>query len=141
MPARREGARDDRASAAARLCARGCGAFTAVVTAIVANLFTPIIGAISKTNFAKLTFTINGSVFSYGVVINVFITFIIVAATLFFLVVKPMNALRKRYGMDEEPPAMSPCPACLTSIVQAAHRCPSCTEQLTDNWATTPYER
>ena len=114
------------------------GAFTLVVSSIVADLFTPIIGAISKTNFAKLKFTINGSIFSYGIVINALITFIIVAATLFYLVVKPMNALRKRYGLDEEPPAMAPCPACFTAIVKGAHRCPSCTERLTENWAATP---
>lgn len=112
-------------------------AFTAVVTAVVTDMFTPIIGAIFRVDFTKLTFKLNGSDFHYGLVINAVITFIVVAATLFFLVVKPMNALRKRFGLDRDPdaPATAPCPACRTSIVLDARRCPACTEQLTEGWA------
>lgn len=111
-------------------------AFTAVVSAIINDIFTPIIGAIFKVNFARLTFTLHGSTFYYGLVINAIITFLVVAATLFFLVVKPMNALRKRFNLDHDPdaPAMAPCPACRTEILQVARRCPACTEQLGDAW-------
>jgi large conductance mechanosensitive channel len=114
------------------------GAFTAVVTSLVNGMFTPIIGAIFQVNFAKLTFSINGSVFSYGSVINAVISFFIVAFALFFFVLKPMNALRKRFGLDRDPdaPVTSACPACKTLITVHARRCPACTEHLEENWAT-----
>ncbi len=113
-------------------------AFTAVVTSLVKDLFTPIIGAIFDVDFASLTFTINGSVFGYGLVINALITFIVVALTLFFFVVKPMNALRRRFNLDDDTPSLAPCPACHTAIVTLARRCPACTEQLTDGWSSAP---
>jgi large conductance mechanosensitive channel len=115
-------------------------AFTAVVTSLVQDMFTPIIGAIFKTSFATMTFSLNGSVFTYGAVVNAVITFIVVAFTLFFFVVKPVNALRKRFNLDLDPeaPAKAPCPACRTDIVAAARRCPACTEELGENWAASP---
>ncbi len=114
------------------------GAFTAVVTSLVNGMFTPIIGAIFKVNFANLTFQINGSTFSYGSVINALISFVIIAFALFFFVVKPMNALRKRFGLDRDPdaPATAPCPACCTVIAAQARRCPACTEQLGESWVS-----
>ncbi len=112
-------------------------AFAAVVTAIVNDMFTPIIGAIFTTDFSKLSFKVNGSTFSYGLVISTVITFLVVAASLFFFVVKPLNALRKRFGLDVDPdaPVTEPCPACRTAIVVDARRCPACTEVLGDSWA------
>jgi len=112
-------------------------AFTAVVNAIVKGLFTPIIGAIFKTDFSTMSFTVNGSVFNYGQVINALITFVIIALTLFFFVVKPLNAVRARFHLDFDPdaPATQPCPSCTTSISPDALRCPACTEVLGAGWA------
>jgi large conductance mechanosensitive channel len=114
-------------------------AFTAVVTAIVQGLFTPLIAAIfGKTSFAKLYFSLHGSQFEYGLVVNAAITFLAVAVVLFFVVVKPLNHLRRRLGLDagvSEPTA--PCPACRTQIVTIARRCPACTEVLGPNWVGT----
>jgi large conductance mechanosensitive channel len=115
-------------------------AFTAVVQAIVQDLFTPLIAAIfGKSNFSLLYFTINGSQFHYGLVINAIVTFVAVAFMLFYLVVKPINSLRRRMGWDaaaSDPKA--PCPACLTDINPAARRCPSCTEKLAPGWSQEP---
>ena len=108
------------------------GAFTTVVTSIVNGMFTPIIGAIFQVNFAKLTFQIHGSVFAYGTVINAVISFFLVAFALFFFVLKPMNALRKRF--DPTAPATAPCPSCRTLITVEARRCPACTELLGEEW-------
>lgn len=112
-------------------------AFTAVVTSIVTGLFTPIIAAVfGQSNFATLYFTVHGSQFHYGLVVNAVITFIIVAVLLFFVVVKPLNALRRRLGMDKDtthPKAL--CPACRTEIDREARRCPACTEALDAGWA------
>src|SRR5690349_21204685 len=72
-------------------------AFTAVVNALVKDLITPIIAAVGgERNFDNLAFTINDSRFAYGDFLNELLTFVIVAAVTFFLVVKPLNALMDR---------------------------------------------
>src|SRR3954470_12821099 len=72
-------------------------AFAAVITALVADLVTPLIAAIGgNPDFSTLRFTINNSVFLYGAFLNALITFNLVAAVIFFLVVKPTNALMNR---------------------------------------------
>jgi large conductance mechanosensitive channel len=112
------------------------GAFTAVVQSIVAGLFTPLIAAIfGQANFANLYFTINGSRILYGLFVNAIFTLLIVAATLFFLVVKPLNTIKRRLGHDAPAPTVAACPACLTSINIAARRCPACTEELVTGWS------
>ena len=78
-------------------------AFTAVVNAFVKGLVTPLIAAIGgQPNFDDLKFKINGSEFLYGAFINAVVTFLIVAAVIFFLVVKPLNMLAAR-RMAQEP--------------------------------------
>jgi large conductance mechanosensitive channel len=84
-------------------------AFGAVVTALVADLFTPLIAAIGgNPDFSGLTFTINGSVFRYGHFLNAVISFVVLAAVVFFLVVKPVAALmeRRKAGLEPEPEAV-----------------------------------
>ncbi len=84
-------------------------AFGAVVAAFVADLVTPLIAAIGgKPDFAALTFTINGSRFSYGHFLNAVISFLIIAAVIFFFVVKPLNAFLARRKSKEEPAPDSP---------------------------------
>jgi large conductance mechanosensitive channel len=78
-------------------------AFAALVGSFVADIITPIIAAvIGKPDFSALTFTINGSEFRYGSFINALITFLSVAAAIFFFVVKPMQALNRRRGVEPE---------------------------------------
>src|ERR687883_924607 len=78
-------------------------AFAAVVTALVADLITPLIAAIGgKPNFSDLTFTVNKSHFLYGAFINALITFLLIAAVIFFLVVKPVNALLERLRTEPD---------------------------------------
>ena len=79
-------------------------AFTAIVTAFSQGIITPLIGMIVSRDFTEMTFTINGSEFSYGLVIDAVIRFVSIAAVVFFLVVKPMATLaerRKRGQADE----------------------------------------
>ena len=80
-------------------------AFTAIVTSVVEGLITPLIGMIGGKDFREMTFTVNDSVFSYGIVINALIYFVSVSAVVFFLVVKPLNVLQERRRRGEEPPA------------------------------------
>jgi large conductance mechanosensitive channel len=107
-------------------------AFGAVVNALVTDLVTPVIAAIGgKPDFSNLSFSINNSRFLYGDFINALITFLTIAAAVFFLVIKPVNALmtRLRPGkpVDVE---MRACPECLSDIPAAADRCAFCTAQL-----------
>ena len=106
-------------------------AFTAVITALVADLITPLISIPGKIDFSSWFFTINGSVFRIGSFFNALISFVIIAAVLFFLVVKPMNVLMARYKPTPEPPAETKeCPYCLSSVPVKATRCAFCTSQL-----------
>jgi large conductance mechanosensitive channel len=79
-------------------------AFGAVVTSLVEDLLTPLIAAIGgQPDFSDLTFTINGSRFRYGEFINTLISLVTIGAAVFFLVIKPMNALMTRLKRGEEP--------------------------------------
>ncbi len=77
-------------------------AFGAVVKSLVDNLITPIIGMVGGVDFSRETFTINDSVFRYGAFINDVIYFVLVAAAIFFLVIKPVNAIMERIRKPEE---------------------------------------
>jgi large conductance mechanosensitive channel len=103
--------------------------FAAVVNAVVKDLITPLIAAIGgQRDFGDLAFTINGSRFAYGDFLNTLLSFLLVAAVVFFLVVKPVNALMA--ALRTEPDVESetrPCPECLSQIPRAAGRCAFCT--------------
>jgi large conductance mechanosensitive channel len=106
-------------------------AFTAVVMAFVNNLLTPLVSIPGKTNFSDLTFTIGGGTFAYGSFLNAIIAFVLIAAAVFFVVVRPLNALvaRRRAGEETEPGTRD-CPQCLSEIPAAARRCSFCTSEV-----------
>ncbi|CAA9507084.1 MAG: Large-conductance mechanosensitive channel [uncultured Solirubrobacteraceae bacterium] len=107
-------------------------AFGAVVTALVEDMITPLIGAVGgQPDFSALTFTINGSRFLYGDFMNALIAFVLISGVVFFLVIKPVNALMTRL---QPAPAVDiktrPCPECISDIPFAASRCAFCTSQV-----------
>lgn len=105
-------------------------AFGAVVTAFVEDIITPIIAAIGgQSDFSGLTFTINGSVFKYGAFINAVISFVVIAAAVFFFVVKPLMVLAERRKGAEDATTRE-CPRCLSEVPLAASRCAFCTSDL-----------
>ena len=107
-------------------------AFAVVIAAFVTDLVTPLIAAVGgEPSFDDLTFTINGSEFRYGHFINALLTFVIIAAVVFFLVVKPVNALmaRMKTGEDVEEETHK-CPECRSDIPVSARRCAFCTAQV-----------
>src|SRR3954465_9272431 len=107
-------------------------AFTAVVNALVEDVITPLIAAVGgEPNFGRLAFTINGSRFAYGDFFNALLTFLLVAAVVFFLVIKPVNVLLARFRTEAEveSPTRS-CPECLSQIPHAAARCAFCTSEV-----------
>jgi large conductance mechanosensitive channel len=108
-------------------------AFTAVVTSITTNLITPLIKAIfgGSNQFGSLYFTINGSKILYGNVLNALLNFVIVAAVIFFLVIKPVNHLMKRLGRVPSEEPVRECPDCLSKVPDKATKCAYCTSELT----------
>ena len=108
-------------------------AFAAVVTALVSDLVTPLIAAIGgQPNFSNLSFTINKSHFLYGAFFDALISFVTIAAAIFFFVVKPLNMLaaRRAAGAPPESPTTKACPECLSDIPIAARRCAFCTSEV-----------
>lgn len=108
-------------------------AFTAVIASFTENLLTPLLAIPGDAaSFADLEFTIGGSRFGYGAFIDSIVSFVIIAAVLFFFVVRPVNHLMARRKTEPEVEATTrDCPECLSSIPVAATRCAFCTAQVT----------
>jgi large conductance mechanosensitive channel len=109
------------------------GAFGAVVTALVKDLLTPLIAAVvGKPDFSAIAFTVNGSQFLVGEFVNAVVSFLLVAAAMYFFVVAPMNAIvaRSRRGEPPPDPTTKKCPECLSDVPIAARRCAFCTSVL-----------
>ena len=105
-------------------------AFGAVVTALVKDLITPLIAAIvGKPDFSAIKFTVNNSIFLIGDFINAVISFVLIAAAVYFFVVVPVNAVmaRMRRGQAPPDPTTKQCPECLSTIPIQARRCAFCT--------------
>lgn len=107
-------------------------AFSAVVTAFVTDIVTPIIGIPGKADFSSLSVTINGSSILYGLFINAIIYFVIVALFIFFGIVRPMAKMAERRKAKEAaaPPTTKDCPYCLSKIPIKATKCSACTSSL-----------
>ena len=107
-------------------------AFAAVVTSLVEDLLTPLIGAIfGEPDFSALSFTINNSVFTYGNFINALLSFVFIAAAIFFVVVKPVNVMIARSRREPPPdPTTKQCPECLSVVPLDARRCAFCASQI-----------
>ncbi len=107
-------------------------AFGGVVTAFTKDLLTPLIAAlVGKPDFSALQFTVHGSKFPIGDFINALISFVLIAAAVYYAVVLPINALVSR--AHHEPPAdptTKKCPECLSEIAIGAKRCAFCTSSL-----------
>src|SRR3954469_24215488 len=105
-------------------------AFGAVVTALVKDLLTPLIAAaVGKPDFSALVFTVNGSRFLIGDFLNALLSFLLITAAVYFVVVVPVNAMvaRRRRGEAPADPTTKKCPECLSEVPIAAKRCAFCT--------------
>jgi large conductance mechanosensitive channel len=105
--------------------------FGAIVTALVEDILTPLIGAIAQVpDFAGIAFTLNGSVFKIGDFLNHLISFLLVAGAIYFFVVSPMNALIARSKKEKVvDPTTKKCPECISEVPLEASRCAHCTSK------------
>lgn len=102
-------------------------AFKSLVTAVVTDLFTPLIAALGgQPNFAALSFTVNRSHVLYGDFVDQVISFIVVAVVIYFVVVAPYMHLTNRLTPQTAATTRN-CPECLSAIPLAATRCAFCT--------------
>jgi len=104
-------------------------AFTALVGALVTDIFTPLIGVAGHFNFAGWVFHLRGSEFQQGAFLNALIAFLTVALVVFFVIALPYQRYtdRKAARAPKPPVTTRPCPECLSSIPLAARRCSFCT--------------
>jgi large conductance mechanosensitive channel len=105
-------------------------AFTSIVNALVADIVNPLIAAIvHKPDFSYLIFDVHGGKIKYGDFLNAVISFLLIAATVYFVFVLPINSLLKKFQPAKAaPPTTHPCPECLSDIPLAAKRCAHCGE-------------
>jgi len=104
-------------------------AFATVVSAFTKDLLTPLLAAlVGKPDFSAIKFTVNGSLFALGDFINALISFLLVAAAVYFFVVTPVNALLARMRRAPVPadPTTKKCSECLSEIPIDARRCAHC---------------
>ena len=103
-------------------------AFAAVVGSFVTDILTPILAIPGSVDFSELDIEISGSNIRYGLFLNAVIAFLLVAAALFFLVVRPVNVLMDRFRTEPDVAERTqPCPECLSEIPVRAKRCAFCT--------------
>ncbi len=104
-------------------------AFNAVIMALVSDVITPLIGIPGRFDFSSLSLTVNGSVFQIGLFINAMVSFLVIAAVVFFLIVRPISKIEERRRMEHAQPApdTKQCPECLSQIPRKAKRCMYCT--------------
>jgi large conductance mechanosensitive channel len=106
-------------------------AFGLVINALVKDLLTPLIAAIGgKPDFGSLTFTVHHSTFRYGDFINQVISFVIVAAAVYFFAVVPLNKMLQRLNMLPAETPTKKCAECLSDIPEAARRCAFCASEV-----------
>lgn len=86
-------------------------AFSAIITAVVTGMITPLVGMIFSKDFTAMTFEVNGSIFSYGLVVDAALRFVSTAAVVFFVIVKPMQAMATRRASGADPMEDTPAPS------------------------------
>jgi large conductance mechanosensitive channel len=106
-------------------------AFGNVVQALVKGLITPLIGLVGGTeDLSAWTVPLGGQKLLVGDILNALISFLLIAAVVYFLVVLPVTKLLDRYRPEPKPAPTKDCPECLSAIPQAARRCRACGAQL-----------
>jgi large conductance mechanosensitive channel len=106
-------------------------AFNAIVGSLVSDVLNPLIAAtIGKPDFSGVILHIGGGAIKIGNFFNAVVSFLIVAAVVYFAIVLPINAVMARIKKPAPPapPATKACPECLSDIPVAAKRCAHCAQ-------------
>ncbi|MGN7471134.1 large conductance mechanosensitive channel protein MscL [Brevibacillus sp. SAFN-007a] len=130
------------------------GAFGKIVTSLVNDILTPLIGLLlGKVDFSNLFITLSGgdyntlaeakaggaATLNYGLFLNTVIDFVIIAFSI-FLVVKQLNRFKRKQAAEKAPETTKECPYCITAIPIKATRCPHCTSMLDADGAVLAHE-
>jgi large conductance mechanosensitive channel len=97
-------------------------AFAAVLNSFVADILTPLLGLIGVPDFSTLTVTVGSAEVRYGAFLNALIAFLLMAAVIYFFVVKPMERMKGPAALTTKA-----CTECTSEIPLGAKRCPMCT--------------
>lgn len=106
-------------------------AFNGIVTSLVGDVINPVIAAtVGKPDFSSVILHVGGGAIKVGNFFNAVVSFLIVAAVVYFAILLPVNSLMARFKkpVPETPPATKPCPECLSEIPAAAKRCAHCAQ-------------
>lgn len=115
-------------------------AFSALVTALVGDIITPLIGVAGKFDFSSWVYTVNGSTFMQGAFLNTLISFITIALVVFFAIALPYQRYVDHLAAKAKAaaPTTQTCPECLSTIPLGAKRCPFCTSMIPPAAPATP---
>ena len=104
-------------------------AFGALITSFVGDILTPLLGLVGVPDFSQASFTVGDAEVRYGAFLNALISFLLIAAAIYFFVVQPMNMLeaRRQRGLESAPTTKT-CTECASEISVTARRCPMCTQ-------------
>ncbi len=103
-------------------------AFSAITTSLVKDIITPLLSAfVGKPNFDYLNVNIHGGVIEYGKFLTALISFLLLAAVVYFFIVAPMQSMLKRFAPTLFA-ATKPCPQCFSDIPIPATRCKYCAQ-------------
>jgi large conductance mechanosensitive channel len=106
-------------------------AFGAVITSLVTDIFTPVLAIPGSTNFSNLKFNVGGGEILYGNFLNALISFLLIAAAIYFFVVRPVNTLMARRTTEPDVESTTrECPWCLSNIPTGARACAFCTREV-----------
>ena len=104
-------------------------AFGAVVTSFTTDILTPLLGLVGIPDFKEASFQVGKATVAYGLFLNALISFLLVAAAIYFFVIRPLQALEARRQRGQEPtPTTKTCTECASEIPMVARRCPMCTQ-------------
>jgi large conductance mechanosensitive channel len=112
-------------------------AFGAIVTSLVQDVITPALGLLNLPDFGEDFVKVGDAKLYWGKFVNAMISFVVIAAAIFFFVVKPVNHLMGRTKQEEGEPKNVQCPHCLSSIPREATVCAYCTREVVAKARTT----
>jgi len=112
-------------------------AFTAVVSSLVKDVLTPLLGVFGSPDFSYAFVQVGNAKVMYGLFLNALISFLLVSLAVFFFIVKPTNKLMERRKTEKDVESSTrECPHCLSSIPTKAIRCAFCTSEVTPEAST-----